>query len=149
MMMVYRIVAAQYADKLTASGKAGRWNLPDEHVIYTACSRSLATLELLVNRSGIHPESSYKVMLIEIPKKYTTIKPQEFSDDWRSLAAYPLLQHAGSVWYHESTSLVLAVPSAVIPKEYNFLINTRHGDFDSHVHQADIEDYFWDERLGN
>ena len=146
-MIVYRIVAEKYADKLTASGRAGRWNLANEFILYTASTRSLATLELLVNRSGIHPESTYKVMLIEISDTYQVIKPENLPKNWREFDAYHILQNQGSDWYKDKKKLILSLPSAVIPQESNFLINTQHKDFLSSIHQIEIEDYFWDKRL--
>lgn len=61
--------------------------------------------------------------------------------------AYPDLQKIGSNWYQNKESLVLKVPSAVIPKEYNYVINTNHFEFATKVSLVRTEDYFWDERL--
>jgi len=146
-VIVYRIVAERYASKLVASGRSGRWNLSEEYIIYTASSRSLATLELLVNRSGIHSDSQYKVMLLDIPDAYQECKLKNLPKNWRSFEEYPVLQAIGSNWYKTTKSLVLAVPSAVIPQENNFLINTRHGHFKESVKLVGVEDYFWDHRL--
>ena len=145
-MVVYRITSAKYADRLTASGKAGRWNPDDQYVIYTATSRSLATLEMLVNRSNLHPKADYKVMLISIPDQYDAYEVADLPENWRSLAAYSKLQGLGSFWYTHGKNAVLRIPSAVIPQEQNYLINTKHADFDK-VEIIDVEDYFWDERL--
>ena len=146
-MIVYRIVAERYANKLESSGRSGRWNMSEEYVIYAASSRSLATLELLVNRSGIHSDSRYKVVLIDIPDEYSKYESQELPKNWRNFEAYPSLQMIGSSWYQENESCVLSVPSSVIPQEFNFLISTRHIDFDKNIKLVGVEDYFWDERL--
>jgi len=61
--------------------------------------------------------------------------------------SYPQLQQLGSEWYQSNKSLILKVPSAVIPMEYNYIINTRHPDFQNNVTLVRTEDYFWDERL--
>jgi len=71
----------------------------------------------------------------------------ELPSHWRSMAAYPELQQIGSAWYQSKRSLVLKVASAVIPKEYNYIINTNHRDFMDKVSLVRTEDYFWDERL--
>ncbi|MBO0952526.1 RES family NAD+ phosphorylase [Fibrella forsythiae] len=63
------------------------------------------------------------------------------------VADYPALQRLGSAWYVAQETLVLKVPSAVIPYEYNYLNNTEHPDFDQHVQPVHTEDYFWDDRL--
>lgn len=57
------------------------------------------------------------------------------------------MQTIGSDWYQARTSLILKVPSAVIPLEYNYIINTEHPDFSDKVSLVRIEDYFWDSRL--
>jgi RES domain-containing protein len=146
-MEVFRIVKSNYANQLTSSGKAGRWNHQYQHTIYTDASRSLATLELLVNRAGIPHGANYQVMVIEIPNEFDQIDLKDLPENWRSLASYPNLQYLGSQWYLKRNSLVLRVPSAVIPKEYNYVLNTSHPDFESFVKLIGTEKYFWDERL--
>ena len=59
-MLVYNIRKAKYAQSLQASGVANRWNKNDEFVIYTASSRALSTLELVVHRNYINIDNSYK-----------------------------------------------------------------------------------------
>jgi len=146
-MIVYRIAATQYANSLMASGRSGRWNLADQYVIYASGSRSLATLEVLVNRSGIHPSSEYKVMVIELPDSFQQIEINHLPDDWRELSYYPHLQMLGGRWYETQESLVLSVPSVVVSQESNFIINTHHKEFGGKAKLLRIEDYFWDERL--
>jgi RES domain-containing protein len=77
------------------------------------------------------------------------ILQKDLPKNWRDTGGYPELQKLGSEWYHSNRSLVLKVPSAVIPKEYNFLINTNHPDFNNQekISLVRNEDYFWDERL--
>ncbi|MEQ8713162.1 MAG: RES family NAD+ phosphorylase [Cyclobacteriaceae bacterium] len=145
-MIVYRITSAKYADQLTASRRAGRWNLTDQYVLYASSSRSLATLEMLVNRSNLHPKVDYKVMLLSVPDQFDTYEVRDLPENWRSLAAYSKLQGLGSFWYNHGDTALLRIPSAVIPQEHNYLMNTRHVDF-KEVAISDVEDYFWDERL--
>lgn len=66
---------------------------------------------------------------------------------WRTMFGYRLLQRLGSDWYLSQRSLVLKVPSAVIPQEHNYIINTSHPDFKDHVSLVRTENYFWDDRL--
>ncbi len=75
------------------------------------------------------------------------IKIKELPNNWRSTAAYPILQEIGSEWYHSSESLLLKVPSAVIPQEFNYIININHPDFQDNVNLVRTENYFWDDRL--
>jgi RES domain-containing protein len=149
-MRVYRITAAKYASKLSSSGAANRWNQEGEFVIYSAESRSLASLELVVHRSAIKPRLKYKVLVIDIdvPKaQVQKVKEIEMPKNWRSVNAYNVLQHIGSSWYTECKKLVFQIPSVIIPQEYNYIINTKHKLFDDKVNIVNKEDYFWDARL--
>jgi RES domain-containing protein len=149
-MEVFKIVKESFSDKLIASGRAHRWNLDDQFMIYTGSSRSLSSLELIVNENSILPAFKYKVMTISISDEeslFSHVLQTELPIHWRSLSAYPKLQQIGSKWYESKKSLVLKVSSAVIPKEYNYIINTNHPDFSSKVSLVRTEDYFWDDRL--
>jgi len=149
-MEVYKIAREIYADKLVASGRAHRWNLDDQFVIYTGSTRSLSTLELIVNQNSVSSAIRYKVMVISIADEdrlFTHILQKDLPKSWRSIDAYPELQQIGSDWYKNKLSLILKVPSAVMPVEYNYIINTTHPDFAAHISLIRTEDYFWDERL--
>ena len=63
------------------------------------------------------------------------------------MSTYSDLQKRGSDWYTNKKSLVLKVPSAVIPQEYNYIINAAHQDYKDKVSLVRTEDYFWDDRL--
>lgn len=148
-MELFRIAKEKYAFDLTPSGSANRWNLKDQQVIYATGSRSLATLELAVHRTGIISNLPYRVMVLSVPdadQLIQQIKLAMLPENWRTIAAYGKLQQMGSQWYHEKRSLMLKIPSAVIPMEYNYMINTLHPDFEW-VQLVRSEPYFWDDRL--
>jgi RES domain-containing protein len=149
-MEVFRICKEEHSGQLKASGSANRWNIQGHNVIYTGSSRSLATLELVVRRASIVPLLKYKVMVISMPDDdaiITHINSSELPQNWRTLSAYSRLQKIGSKWYTAQKSLILKVPSVIIPFEYNFVLNTEHPDFGSCAKLVRVEDYFWDKRL--
>lgn len=149
-MEVFRISKEIHAQTLRASGSANRWNMNGQHVIYAGSSRSLASLELAVHRGSIQPLANYKTMVISIADDdhlVRQVSSNELPANWRTMAGYPALQRIGSVWYTTQETLVLKVPSAVIPYEYNYMINTEHPDFGRCVQLVRTEDYFWDSRL--
>ena len=149
-MEVFRISHENYSEELTSSGSANRWNFDGQKVIYTGQSRSLSSLELIVHRAYIKPTAPYKMMIISIADDqhlYGEIKIGDLPKNWRSIAAYSNLQIIGSNWYKSKSSLILKVPSAIIPYESNYIINTEHPDFSKNVSLVRTEEYFWDERL--
>ncbi len=149
-MLVYNIRKEQYAHELSASGISNRWNKTDEWVIYGASTAALAALELLVHRSGIRTEMNYKLLVIEVKchlHDIATVDIDELPINWKSFFSYPVLQNIGSEWYRKQKKLLLKVPSAVMPREFNYIINTQHSLFKSKVKIKQTEDFVWDSRL--
>jgi RES domain-containing protein len=150
-MEVYRITLKEFSDKLFAPGFKGRWNEDGQFVIYTASSRSLACLENLVHRNEIPAELIFATMAIHIPDDVAiqAISLEELPTDWLKDKGdmYSACLELGSEWYSRKDSLVLKVPSAVIPMEWNYVINARHKDFEK-VSLVRQEPFYFDERLG-
>ncbi len=148
-MEVFRITREKHAKSLTASGVSNRWNKDNQFVIYTGEHRSLSTLENVVHLH-IMPVVKFAVMVISIVDDESLFKKIQIKDlppDWRTEAQYPYLQNIGNEWYTNGESLVLQVPSIIIPQEHNYVINTVHPDFKKMVSLIRNEDYFWDDRL--
>ena len=149
-MLVYRICRAEFATNLKASGFAGRWNQEGQKVLYASATRSLAALELMANRRGLQWKTPYRVMVLDVSnnlESFNAVLPVNLPTDWRHLSGYGRLQELGAHWYRQSESLLLKVPSVLIPQEFNYLIHTKHPDFSSRVRLVGVEDFDWDKRL--
>ena len=128
-MEVYRICNEAYANELMASGCENRWNRGGQLVIYACGSRSLAMLEMVVHRSNIIQGLTYRMLTLTIAEKKMSIRQvqlDELPDNWRSIYGRPVLQEIGASWYDAKETLVLKVPSVLVPKEFNYIINTEH-----------------------
>lgn len=147
---VFNIRKEKFANALIASGIANRWNKSEEYVIYTSTSRALSTLELVVHKASVQSNLNYKVLNIELnvtENDIFTVDIKDLPENWRSIQSYPVLQNIGSSWYQSYSSLVLRVPSVIIPQEYNYILHTKHPLFKESVRIDDIEDFVWDKRL--
>jgi RES domain-containing protein len=149
--VLYRIARTKYAKDLSGEGArlaGGRWNYKGTSLIYAAESRSLACLEALVHMSQAEFLIKRKIVLIEIPKTITpqTIEKSDLPRNWRQYPPSFKLADIGTQWAVSMKSLLLQVPSAVIPYEFNMLINPAHPDM-KHVKIAKIEDFQFDKRL--
>ncbi len=107
----------------------GRWNRPGQSVVYTAESRSLALLEMLVQDDPLR--AHYVLIPVHLPHNVSIeyMEASALPQGWRAQAVRDQLQALGGEWLRQSRSCVLAVPSAVMPAELNFLINPLHPDF--------------------
>lgn len=140
-MLVYRITKSKYAEDLSGNGAkkfGGRWNNRGVPVVYTSAHISLAFLELLVNADVAQLQETYKIIEIELDEKALIdhIKNKDLPFGWRAGHQTEGLQDLGTTWLRRNSSLVLEVPSAVIPYESNYLINPLHPDF----HLAEINE---------
>lgn len=67
-------------------------------------------------------------MVIEIPSEdmVEVLDPLQLTDQWRSYIDYTECQKIGDKWYDKAIKPVLKVPSAVIPENFNYVLNTEH-----------------------
>lgn len=150
MLTVWRLVTARYAGSAFSGEGArlygGRWNHKGVPMVYTSGSQSLAMLEMLVQDEPLR--ARYVVIPATLPKglKVERIAPDQLPAGWRDFAAREQLQTIGSDWAKRRSSAVVAVPSAVIPSETNYLLNPQHPSF-AKVEIGKPQDFVTDLRL--
>jgi RES domain-containing protein len=110
-------------DGLGASLYGGRWNHKGTPVIYSAESRALCALEVLANADELADD--YISIPIEIPDDLaiTTIAVADLPPGWNSNPSIDATRDIGTNWAKGLATAVLSVPSAVIPRERNYLMN--------------------------
>ena len=147
-MMVFRITTEEWCTSLQASVNAARWNAKGRFVIYTAGSRSLACLENLVHRSGVWQGKMYKVMLIAFNDNIIidSIEIDDLKKNWERIDNFSYCHTKASKWLNEGTAAILRVPSVIIKKEFNYLINPQHPDFKL-IKLTGVEDFDFDQRF--
>ncbi|HPH88604.1 MAG TPA: RES family NAD+ phosphorylase [Chitinophagales bacterium] len=150
-MLVYRISGQRFANDLSGTGarlNGGRWNSVGLSLLYTASYRSLALLEILVHTTNNYVPDDLRLITIEIPDTILIkeILHEEISDELNRKKAQAQFQTIGDKWIKSQTSLILKVPSVIIPEEFNYLINPLHKDF----HKVKIKEtklFRFDDRL--
>lgn len=147
-MEVFRISAPRYAQSLTASGVANRWNVAGQYVIYSAATAALACLENVVHRGAEGLQAPFKLMRLAIPDELLIeeVTPALLPPGWQQVASYAQCQAVGSAWYQLRRSAVLKVPSSIIPFEANYLLHTGHSDF-ARIQLTSVEDFVFDARI--
>ncbi|UFH52893.1 RES family NAD+ phosphorylase [Spirosoma sp. KNUC1025] len=149
-MEVFRLSNARRADDLTGTGArlvGGRWNYIGTPVLYTASSRALATLEILVHSPLSYVPDFYRMMTIRVPDdSLLSIPLDQLPTGWNTLNPPTSIKGMTENWLTENRFLLLKVPSAVVEGEYNFLINPAHPR-SSEVIIVDKQPYQFDPRL--
>ncbi len=133
MLQVWRLVTARYADSAFSGDGArlygGRWNRKGVPVVYTSDSQALAMLEMLVQDDPLR--ARYVVIPATIPDEVAVerVTVDSLPARWRAPGEHRRLRTIGTAWARRLSSAVLAVPSAVIPDEHNYLLNPQHEAF--------------------
>jgi RES domain-containing protein len=133
-MKVWRIASRKYAaSAFSGEGAArypGRWNSAGVPVVYLACSISVGILEILVHVADRSYLNAYVAIPVMIPESFIE-KLEPLPKDWQQLPEpYPeSTQRAGTSWATSLRSLALQVPSAIVPSEFNLVLNPKHPDF--------------------
>jgi RES domain-containing protein len=143
-IVTYRLHSSRYPenDGFGAAMYGGRWNERRTRAVYTAASRSLAVLEILVNYAALPRD--FVITPVRIPDRVKIFSlPQALlAHGWQeAMAATQIL--GGS--FLRNTA-VLCVPSAVIPEESNYVLNPEHTDF-RHIEFHPSEPFLFDPRL--
>jgi RES domain-containing protein len=115
--------------------------------VYTSEHLSLAALEVLVHAQGRSALADLLCLEIAIPSGMSeTLAIADLPTDWRSPDPPLSLRDVGTRWLAEQRSVALRVPSAVVAKEYNVLLNPRHPDF-TRLKATTPEPFDFDPRL--
>ena len=133
MLIVWRITTARFARSAFSGEGArlygGRWSPKGVPVVYTAANQSLAMLEMLVQDQPLR--ARYVMIEARIPSAVTIdrVSIDDLPSDWREIGARLKLQAIGAEWARKRKAAVLAVPSAIVPRESNYLLNPLHPAF--------------------
>ncbi len=109
----------------------GRWNPIGVHVVYASRHLATAVLEKFIHlpkpvpaaMTFVQSEIDFGGIAVERPARAA------LPANWREEPAPLTTQQFGLEWFRSSRSAILAVPSAIVPDEENYVLNPAHPDF--------------------
>ena len=116
-----------------AAAAGGRWNSVGRPVIYLGDSLALAQLEKRVHTPMRPPRDLVAVEAIVPAAAVASAEGVVLPDDWDAdnvdwSVGSAASQCIGDDWLARGTSLLLRVPSVVVPVGWNYLLNPAHPD---------------------
>ena len=137
------------ADAFSGEGArpyGGRWNPKGMQVVYTASSRALAILEMLIQDQPLR--ARYVIVAAKVPStvRIERVAASALPADWANVQYSTELRAIGAHWLKCAKAAVLCVPSTVVASEYNHLLNPAHTEF-SRIKQSRFEPLTTDHRL--
>lgn len=108
----------------------GRWGRRGIPLVYASATLSLSVLEILAQVVSYEDLDDY----LAIPATFDgghveTLADADLPADWRALPAPESTRALGTAWAESGRTLVLRVPSVLLPSESNYLINPLHPAF--------------------
>ena len=148
-MLVYRITRTKWANDLTGEGArlyGGRWNRKGVPCLYTSSSISLAILEFSVNVKLDQLPRGLSLVTLKIPDEVHEVRIEELPANWNIVPAPSSSKDFGSALLTEAKYLTTRLPSSVIAKEFNYIINPLHAQI-RQCRIVSVEDFVFDVRI--
>jgi RES domain-containing protein len=150
-LTVWRICAARWAENAFDGEGArrfgGRWSSRGTPLVYCSESRALAMLEVLahVDAPELLARTEWVLVSAGVPGNLLE-RPASFPVNWRDFPAPAATRRFGDDWADGGSSAALRVPSAVVPGEFNYLLNPLHPEF-ARITRGRPEPFAFDSRL--
>lgn len=108
-----------------------RWTPRGLPAVFTSATLSLAALERFVHIDPDLEPTNLVAIEIEIAPgvRIESVAVSELPTNWRDCPAPTALASIGERWLRAGRTAVLSVPSVVIPRERNFILDPAHPDF--------------------
>ncbi len=130
-MIVYRFARDIYSHDISGEGSkkwGGRWNSPGLPALYSSCTISLSLLELLVYHTSYEEIKVNRLMQIKVPdSSIHSISAASLKTKWQNDIDY--CRFMGNEFLLNKKFLLLKMPSAIIPDEFNMMLNPLHSAF--------------------
>ncbi len=124
----------------------GRWSSVGVRVSYTAQHRSLAILEYRANIDPALAPDDLVIATLEIPDDLPIAPTPSLPEGWKEYPAPASLRRIGDRFIAEGKAALMLIPSVLVPKENNILLNPIHPDAAKMVPQP-LEPFLYDRRL--
>jgi RES domain-containing protein len=149
-VIVHRIEKARrIGSAFTGEGAriaGGRWNPVGVSAVYCSDSLALAALEVFVHLGHEGRSLAFVSFRVEIPDDTRIERVDPLPPGWRAEPPVASSQEVGYRWARTGATAVLLVPSAIVPGEFNALLNPTHADF-RRVAVGKPEPFSFDPRL--
>ena len=149
-MILYRISDCNYINDLSGTGTklfGARWCNKGKPGLYLAQTRALSVLEVLVHLQPLFVPYNFCLAEIEVPDhSIAKITLSSLPENWKDISPIAEIKKIGDDFLAENKYLMLQLPSAIVPAEFNYLINPLHPDINK-VKVIKHDPFSFDSRL--
>jgi RES domain-containing protein len=144
-MVLWRISRHQDLSGMGGLKASGRWHHAGHAIVYLAQTPASALLEVCVHTSANNVPPAFTLLKIEGPDLVVPfISIGSLPNDW--VTHLDATRDLGTNWLEKKRSVLLQVPSAIVPETANFLFNPSHKEA-AKFHVTEVFSYSFDLRL--
>ena len=132
MQGLWRLYRSAHGPGLDGAGGGfadGRWHSRGARVVYFGSSAAISVLERLAHTDPDLLPDDLRLAYFEFSRTVAEAKVED-----RAILSANWIQHEtatrrlGDQWRAEGSSCLLSVPSAVLPEDFNYVLNPEHDD---------------------
>ena len=146
-MTIWRIASRSQAplDGEGARLYGSRWTPRGMRAVFASATLSLAALERFIHTDpDLEPADLVAVGIESADIRVEAVQVEDLPRNWRQYPAPSELASIGEQWLRQARTAALSVPSVVIPRERNFILNPAHADFERLI---TLEPFAFDPRM--
>ncbi len=144
-MVLWRISRHRDLSGIGGLRAAGRWHYAGHPIVYLSETPAAALLEVCVHTSANDVPPDFTLLKIEGPDvNVPSLETKELPQDWPT--RLEVTRDLGTAWLKKNESVLLRVPSALVPETVNFLFNPSDTQA-KQFHITDVFSYPFDPRL--
>lgn len=126
-MVLWRISRHQHLASTGGLRTPGHWHHQGHPVVYLGDNPASALLEVCVHTSANYIPPGLTLLKIIGPHLPPgIIAADRLPEDW--MAKLEITRDLGTQWLRQNNTLLLEVPSALVPETKNYLFNPLHSD---------------------
>jgi RES domain-containing protein len=105
----------------------GRWHLAGQPVVYLSENPAAALLEVCVHTAANDVPPEFTLLKVVGPEvEVAVIEEASLPQSWQS--RFDITRRLGTDWLQRRETILLKLPSAIVPHTWNFLFNPQHPD---------------------
>ncbi len=127
-MLLYRLTHEKFAGDLSGLGAkkyGGRWNPKGVPMVYCCETISMCALETVAHSDGLSELKNLYITCLEVSNKakIKRLPASQLPSNWQHIPAPEACKKMGGEWANKIASPILALPSAIVPRESIYLLN--------------------------
>lgn len=132
-LSLWRLIKAKHARTALSGDGArrygGRWNERGSAIVYLGGTLSLAALETFVHLTAADVHLSFAAIEVLVADDIPIGELDDLPTNWREEPPPGEMKALGSAWARAGETALLRVPSVIVPRESNYLLDPAHPDF--------------------